>query len=77
VKEFPAKKGFSQRREGAKRQRNCSCREFLAKTQRGVVASLREKKLPVVILKLNRISTVQECDARMMKKGQMPETKSV
>jgi hypothetical protein len=31
--------------------------------------------LPVVMLKLNRISTVQECDATMMIKGQMMGTK--
>jgi hypothetical protein len=55
-----------------------------AKSQRDVVAALREisaiKKLihlPVVILKLNRISIVQECDARMLKKEQMPETKAL
>jgi hypothetical protein len=54
-----------------------------AKAQRGVVAALREmsvikiiRYLPVVILKLNRKLKVQECDATMMKKEQMPETKA-
>jgi hypothetical protein len=42
-----------------------------AKTQRG--AHLR---LPVLVLKLNRKLKVQECDATMVKKEQMPETKS-
>jgi hypothetical protein len=46
-----------------------------AKAQRSAFASLREKKLPVVILKLNRISIVQECDATMVKKEQMPGTR--
>jgi hypothetical protein len=33
--------------------------------------------LPVVMPELNRIVTVQECDARMLKKEQMPVTQKI
>ena len=48
-----------------------------AKWQRGVFAPLRErfKVFAGYDTELNRIVTVQECDARMMMREQMPETK--
>jgi hypothetical protein len=70
-------------RKGAKAQRGKeivfaeAAESFWRRCNVAPLGLCEKKDLPVVILKSNRISTVQECDARMVKKEQRPGAKKV